>query len=426
VLGYDATTLQQTAVHVDTPSGSEGGIWHGGVGLNADDNGDVFYVSGNGTFDGVKNFGNSVVRLKPGAAGFTVGSFFTPFDSSDANDSDLDLGSTGGMLIPGTQLLVTGDKRGIGFVVNKNQMGGLAAQDSQIVQRFQGSVRGMYGGAAFYKRGTGGNYYLWGTGDRLKSFAFDGTKMVLPAQVNTSSLIGYPGGQLSVSADGETLGTAVLWTVRSKRTSPGLAQSAGAGVLQAFDALDVTHELWSSDTSPNDVLGSVAKFAPPTVANGRVFVGTASNQLVVYGLVAGNPEADAGAPPEAGALEAAADGGTDGDAAPEAAAAGAPTWTQIYAQYIGPGTPGHCSGTGGCHTASRAGFKCGTSASECFTGMVQAGLVTPANGAASPIGMVGQSPLVWLGGGMPLDDDSPNPAAAVAVQAWVAAGAKNN
>ncbi len=422
VLGYDATTLQQTAVHVDTPSGSEGGVWHGGVGLNADDNGDVFYVSGNGTFDGVKNFGNSVVRLKPSAAGFSVGSFFTPFDSSDANDSDLDLGSTGGMLIPGTQLLITGDKRGLGFVVNKNQMGGIANQDAQIVQRFQGSARGMYGGAAFYKKGTGGNYYLWGTGDRLKSFKFDGTKMVLPPQVNTSSLIGYPGGQLSVSADGETLGTAVLWTVRSKRTSPGLAQSAGAGVLQAFDALDVTHELWSSDTSASDMLGSIAKFAPPTVANGRVFVGTASNQLVVYGLVAGNPEPDAGAP------EASADGGAEGqaDAAPEAAAAAAPTWTQIYAQYIGPGTPGHCSGTGGCHTSSRAGFKCGTSASECFAGMVQAGLVTPANGAQSPIGLVGQSPLVWLGGGMPLDNDSPNPVAGAAVQAWVAAGAQNN
>ena len=422
VLGYDATTLQQTAVHVDTPSGTEGGIWHGGVGLNADDNGDVFYVSGNGTFDGVKNFGNSVVRLKPSASGFSVGSFFTPFDSSVANESDFDLGSTGGMLIPGTQLLVTGDKRGLGFLVNKNQMGGLVAQDSQIVQRFQGSARGMYGGAAFYKKGTGGSYYLWGTGDRLKSFKFDGTKMVLPAQVNTSSLIGYPGGQLSVSADGETLGTAVLWTVRSKRTSPGLAQSAGAGVLQAFDALDVTRQLWSSDTSPTDVLGSVAKFAPPTIANGRVFVGTASNQLVVYGLVAGSPDQDAGS------REASVDGGAaaQADAASEAAAAGAPTWAQIYAQYIGPGTPGHCSGAGGCHTTSRAGFKCGTSASECFAGLVQAGLVTPANGAQSPIGLVGQSPLVWLGGGMPLDNDTPNPVAGAAVQAWVAAGAKNN
>lgn len=427
VLGYDATTLQQTAVHVDTPSGSEGGIWHGAVGLDADENGDVFYVSGNGTFDGVKNFGNSVVRLKPGASGFTVASFFTPFDSSAANDGDFDLGSTGGMLIPGTQLLVTGDKRGIGFVVNKNQLGGIASQDSQIVQRFQGTTRGMFGGAAFYKRGTGGKYYLWGTGDRLKSFDFDGAKVVLPAQVNASTLIGYPGGQLAVSADGETLGTAVLWAVRSKRVNPGLAQSAGAGVLHAFDALDVTRELWSSDARGSDMLGSIAKFAPPTVANGRVFVGTASNQLVAYGLLAGNPAPDGG-----GIVGSGADAGPDTgrgpghDAGPDAAGAAAPTWTQIYAQYMGPGTPGHCSGTGGCHTNLRAGFKCGTSKSECYQGLVQAGLVKPANGSQSPIGFVGQSPLVWLGGGMPLDNASSNPAAAAAVQAWVAAGAQDD
>lgn len=428
VLGYDATTLVQTAVHVDTPDGSEGGIWHGGVGLNADENGDVFYVSGNGTFDGVSNFGNSVVRLHPDASagaanGLGVASFFTPFDSSDANDGDFDLGSTGGMLIPGTQLLVTGDKRGFGFLVNKNQLGGMIDQDTQIVQRFQGSTRGMFGGAAFYKHGGGGNYYLWGTGDRLKSFAFDGTQFVLPAQVNTTTLIGYPGGQLSVSADGETAGTAVLWTVRSKRTSAGLAQSAGAGVLQAFDALDVTSELWSSDAKASDMLGSIAKFAPPTVANGRVFVSTASNQLVAYGLLAGNPAPGVMAPD--GGNDATADTDAGPDAHAEASSA-APTWSQIYALYIGPGTPGHCSGTGGCHTTTHGGFQCGTTKGDCFQGLVSTGLVTPANGSASPIGIVGQSPLVWLGGGMPLDSATPNPAAAAAVQAWVAAGALNN
>jgi hypothetical protein len=436
VLGYDATTLAQTAVHVDTPDGSEGGIWHGGVGLNADENGDVFYVSGNGTFDGVSNFGNSVVRLHPEASanpasGLSVASFFTPFDSSDANDGDLDLGSTGGMLIPGTQLLVTGDKRGLGFLVNKNQLGGFVDQDSQIVQRFQGSTRGMFGGAAFYKHGAGGSYFLWGTGDRLKSFAFDGTQLVLPPQVNTTSLIGYPGGQLSVSADGETAGTAVLWTVRSKRTSAGLAQSAGAGVLQAFDANDVTSELWSSDARASDMLGSIAKFAPPTVANGRVFVGTASNQLVVYGLFAGNPAPGVSVPdagPDAGTDAGSgstsdAEGGADAQPDATTSSGSAPTWSQIYALYIGPGTPGHCSGTGGCHTTSHGGFTCGTSKSACFQGLVSAGLVTPADGAASPIGAVGQSPLVWLGGGMPLDSAAPNPAAAAAVQAWVAAGA---
>ena len=417
VLGYDATTLQQTAVHVDTPNGSEGGIWHGGVGLASDENNDVFYVSGNGTFDGVKNFGNSVVRLKPGAGGgFTVGSFFTPFDSSAANAGDLDLGSTGGMLIPGTQLLVAGDKRGVAYLVDKNQLGGIVSQDSQIKQRFQATTHGMYGGAAFLKKGAGGVYYIWGTGDRLKAFTFDGAHFDTAPQVNAGSLVGYPGGQVSVSADGEKAGTGVLWAITSKRTSPGLASSAGAGMLRAFDALDITRELWSSDAKVSDQLGTIAKFAPPTIANGRVFVGTATNQLVAYGLLGGNPQPDAGTGNDATAPDAA-------DAHPVGVA---PTWTQIYAQYMGPGTPGHCSGTGGCHTNARAGFKCGTTKAECFAGLVQSGLVTPANGAQSPIAMDGQSPLVWLGGGMPLDDNAPNPAGAAAVKAWVAAGAKNN
>lgn len=424
VLSYDATTLQQKAVHVTTPGGEEGGIWHGGVGLASDDATNVFYVSGNGSFDGVSNFGNSVVRLQRSAAsGYSVGSFFTPFDSSAANAQDLDLGSTGGMLLPGTSLMVTGDKRGLAYLVNKNTLGGLTNGDSQVVQRFQATQRGQYGGAAYFKKGAGGTYFLWGTGDRLKAFKFDGAKFQLPPQVNTTTLVGYPGGQLAVSSDNETAGTAILWTIRSKRTTPGLAAAAGPGVLQAFDAENVTHELWSSDASVSDTLGSIAKFAPPTIANGRVFVGTASNQLVVYGLFAGNPpdpqQSDAGPAPDASP--------SDAGAAPDAVGtAAAPTWTQIYAQYIGPGTPGHCSGTGGCHTNARAGFKCGTSKADCYQGLVDAGLVTPANGTQSPIGKPGQSPLAWLGGGMPLDNDAPNAAGAAAIQAWVAAGAKNN
>jgi hypothetical protein len=179
----------------------------------------------------------------------------------------------------------------------------------------------------------------------------------------------------------------------------------------------VTSELWSSDAKASDMLGSIAKFAPPTVANGRVFVGTASNQLVVFGLFAGNPAPGGVVAPEAGL-----------DAHPEAStgSGGAPTWSQIYALYMGPGTPGHCSGTGGCHTTAHGGFTCGSNESACFQGLVAAGLVTPANGSASPIGVVGQSPLVWLGGGMPLDSAASNPAAAAAVQAWVAAGARED
>ncbi|MBX3188360.1 MAG: PQQ-binding-like beta-propeller repeat protein [Labilithrix sp.] len=424
VLAYDATTLQQKAVHITTPNGGEGGIWNGGVGLNADENGDIYYPAGdvypanpNATpFNGANNFGNSIVRLKDTGSALQVVTSFTPFDTRVWSPRDLSLGNNGGILIPGTQLYIANDKRGVAFVVDRNAMGGTADQDAQIVQKFQGTARGMWGGAAYYKKGAGGLYYLWGAGDRLKAYTFDGARFLTPAAANASTLIGYPGGQLSISADAEVAGTAVLWTVRGKRTSPGLASSGGPGVLQAFDANDVTRELWTSDAKPSDNLGNIAKFAPPTIANGRVFVGTASNQLVVYGLLAGNPAPDAGPSADAGAPDAP----VTPDAGP------APTWTQLYAQYFGPGTPGHCSGTGGCHTNMRGGFKCGTTKATCYQGMVDAGLIDTTNGAASSIGIVGQSPLAWLGGGMPLDNDAPNPAAAAAVQSWVAAGAKND
>lgn len=425
LMAYDATTMQQTAVLNTTPNGGEGGIWNGGVGLNADDAGDIYFPAADiyppanapGPFNGANNLGNSLVRVKDTGSTLAVQTTFTPFDTRTFSPQDLSLGPTGGILLPGTQLYVAGDKRGQIFVVNRTNMGASANQDAQIVQKFQGTVRGMWGGAAYFKKGAGGNYYLWGPGDRLKSYAFDGSQFLLPAQANTTTVAGYPGAALSVSSDGEIAGTGILWTVRSKRTSPGLASNAGAGVLQAFDATDVTNQLWSSDAKTSDVLGDMAKFAPPTIANGRVFVGTASNELVAYGLLAGNPVPDAGATP---------DTGTDAGPDSNVGIGQAPTWTQIYAQYIGPGTPGHCSGTGGCHTNLRAGFKCGVSKAECYAGMVQAGLVTPANGAQSPIGLPGQSPLAWLGGGMPLDNDVANATAAAAVQAWVAAGAQNN
>ena len=427
LLGYDATTLTQTSVLNTTPNGGEGGIWNGGVGLNADDAGDIYFPAADiypssvaaGPFNGANNLGNSLVRVKDTGSAFAVQTTFTPFDTRTFSPQDLSLGPIGGILLPGTQLYVSGDKRGQIFVVNRQNMGGSAPQDAQIVQKFQGTTGGMWGGAAYYKKGAGGLYYLWGPGDRLKAYSFDGAKFLLPPAANTTLLAGYPGGALAVSSNGESSGSGVLWTVRSKRTSAGLASSAGAGVLQAFDATDITIELWSSEGRAGDDLGAIAKFAPPTVANGRVFVGTAANALAVYGLFAGNPPpADAGASPDSNA-----------DAAPDAALADAgpaPTWSQIYAQYMGPGTPGHCSGTGGCHTNARAGFTCGSTKDDCYAGLVAAGLVTPANGASSPIGIAGSSPLVWLGGAMPLDDDSPNAAGATAVQAWVAAGAQNN
>jgi outer membrane protein assembly factor BamB len=405
LLGYDATTLAETAVHVTTPNGSEGGIWQGGVGLAADTNGDVYYASGNGDTDGHTNFGESIVRMHKATTGLTVASWFSPFDAATLNSQDLDIGSTGVMLLPGTNLLIAGSKSGAMYVVDRTTMGGQSAGDSQIVQRFQATAHAIFGGPALYRKSSGAaTLYVWGTGDGLKAFAFDpssGTFATAPV-VNASVQAVYPGGQLSISANGDNDG--ILWTVHTSTT--------GTGLLKAFAADNISQLLYASSTRAQDSLGSLAKFAAPTIADGRVYIGTADNHLVVYGL-------SHRAAPDAGS--------TDGSPPPADAAvhdAGPPpTWTELYTKYFRPGTAGHCAN---CHASQQGGFLAGTTKQSFYNGLVQSGLITPGSQAASSVFGSSGSPLSWFGGSMPLDAPNSNPAAAAAVTAWLADGAPNN
>ena len=86
-----------------------------------------------------------------------------------------------------------------------------------------------------------------------------------------------------------------------------------------------------------------------------------------------------------------------------AAVGPAPTWTQIYETLLGPGTPGHCSGPGRCHSSERAGFACGPTKDSCFKGLLDAKLIDAATPSASVLVSPAQSPLAWFGGAMPLD-----------------------
>lgn len=125
---------------------------------------------------------------------------------------------------------------------------------------------------------------------------------------------------------------------------------------------------------------------------------------------------DGAAPADAGSRDAHADGPPPPPAM---------TWTKLYTGYFGPGTPGHC-GNSGCHGATRAGFSCGATKTSCFSGLVAAGLVSPASPSSSRLGDPLQSPLAWFGGPMPKDNAVANPAAAQAVTAWLTAGAHND
>lgn len=279
VFAYDAQTLAQLGLYNDTPDGNEGGIWMSGGGPAGDGSG-VYFMVGNGTFttDG-RNLGDSIVRL-----GRTAGvvDWFTPFDEAALSAQDLDLGSSSVVLIPGTNLLVGGGKQGVMYVVNRSAMGHFRSTDNgQIVQSFTGSKGFIFDPPVYWN----GRLYVSGAGDRLRSYAFDGQKFNPTAVSTTTFAIPWKGGSIAISANGQTAGTGILWLV-SPLSTPS-QNIPVPGVMRAFDAGDLTHELWNSKMVTSDDLGSYTKFCPPMIANGRVYATTTSGAgaLVVYGLL---------------------------------------------------------------------------------------------------------------------------------------------
>ena len=57
------------------------------------------------------------------------------------------------------------------------------------------------------------------------------------------------------------------------------------GVLHAFDA-ETLQELWNSEQSAKrDRLGTLVKFVPPLVADGKAYIPNYDNAVNVYGLL---------------------------------------------------------------------------------------------------------------------------------------------
>jgi hypothetical protein len=293
VFGYRARDLRQPPIiYNTTPNGREGGIWQAGGGLVADSEGNIYFMTGNGDFDqspNQRNFGTSFVKLQPSATGFTLVDWFTPFNQADLNRRDFDLGSAGPLLIPGTPFIVGGGKEGKFYLIDRNRMGHFhEGDDSQIVQSFR-SVNGhIHGSPVYWSSPNGPRLYVWSEEDYLKSFSFDGSRFN-PTPVATSRMRvpgGMPGGMLSLSADGSTPGTGIIWAIVPTFDAVGLNVR---GILRAFDASNLT-ELWNSTQNERfDDVGAFAKFSAPTIANGKVYVPTFSGQLHVYGLLPDNP-----------------------------------------------------------------------------------------------------------------------------------------
>jgi uncharacterized protein (TIGR03437 family) len=282
IVAYSATNLQQQiAVFNTTPSSAGSAIWQSGRGLAADPNGYVYCSTGNGNYDGVVSWGETVLRLTPW---LDIEDWFTPAEYAAWTDDDMDFGSNGPILVPGTNLLIAGGKAGVVALVDRTNMGHEMSGDTEALQTFQAVPPTQFAifNAALWNRPDGPILYVWGPVDPLSEFQMQNGQFNTTAlATNSTAQNALPFSGMTVSSNAFVPGSGLFWA-----TTVSAAPQPAAGALHAFNAMDVSQELWNSDMQPKrDTLGNFTKFANPTVANGKVYVPTDSAQVVVYGLL---------------------------------------------------------------------------------------------------------------------------------------------
>jgi len=310
LLAYDAATLNQLASWTSVPNPElnklnlkvSGGLWGSGGGLAAGDAGNIFVSVGDGYWDGSTNYGDSVVRLHliPGATKGTfqlvVQDYFTPSDQACRAENDVDLGSGGPMILPQQpgpvphELVIAGkgalicDSASPIEVVNTQKMGNLGGQ----VQSVQGAPNGYWGSPAYWEAASGKKFIYYAglnfghQGDYLRQYSLLQGAIAPVASIAESPEKFGVGATPSISANGKTNG--IVWAIeRTQWLNASI--STEPAILHAYDAQNVATELYNSGMNPTrDQAGNAAKFNVPTVANGKVYMGTQS-ELDVYGLL---------------------------------------------------------------------------------------------------------------------------------------------
>jgi hypothetical protein len=300
LFAYNTTNFAQSSLLMTTPNGGLGGFWMAGSGVAADGNGNIYIASGNGTFDTnnvpATELGDTVLKLGTTNGKISLLDYFTPSDQNCLEAQDTDLGS-GGVLVlptqgPNPDLLVAAGKEGAIYVVNRDQMTAknvhyvgkstCTTQDPEILEESaSGAVGGMWSMPAYWNS----TLYYWGSGDVLKSIPVTGGLPDFTHITGNTTSIGFPGATPSISSNGTTAGTAIVWAIDSSQYgSPG--PGPGPAVLHAYDATNISNELWNSAQAIDhrDQPGNAVKFSVPTIANGKVYIGT-SGQVQAYGLL---------------------------------------------------------------------------------------------------------------------------------------------
>jgi hypothetical protein len=289
LFGYDATTLAQKFVFTtsDASGSTSNGdsIWQSGAGPAADAAGNVYVVTGNGTYDGAKNFSEAVMKISPTGA---LLDWFTPFNYPTLDANDIDMGSAGPMILPDSagssahpHLLLATGKIAILYLLDQTNMGKLTSGFNKDVQevipvpppnttQLDG---GDYGVTAYWN----GSIYSTGQNFPLSQFTIASGVIATPQSAKSSNLFPPRGAVPAVSANGASNG--IVWVLDLSNWT-----GTGSGVLYAYDATNVGNLLYSSPASGSGAAPAAVKFTVPTIANGKVYIGGQAS-FAVFGLL---------------------------------------------------------------------------------------------------------------------------------------------
>jgi hypothetical protein len=300
---YNGSSFTQAGVLNVTPNVGQGGIWMSGAAPAADRNGRLYLLTGNGTFDANQSaplpnndYGDSLLQLTGGLA---VSQYFTPSDEDLGLSQDLDFGSGGAAILvnlpptsPVAHMIVGGGKDGSLYVLNRDVLGGYGDEGAWQQVNIGGPILST---AAFWN-----NYlYIGGVSTPLLSFQLDPSTALFSAAGTSAMSANVPFGRTpSVSGSAGTNG--IVWTLNNSQVCVINTQSAapsqsicGPAILEAYDATNLGIELWSSAAASADTAGNAVRNAVPTIANGKVYIGTrGNNQGGGYGSTTASGEVD--------------------------------------------------------------------------------------------------------------------------------------
>jgi outer membrane protein assembly factor BamB len=356
VVAFDVDDWKPIGHWLATPNSFGGGIWQSSQGPAADDQGNVYVVTSNGgylvnldgskkDFNGQTDFAESFVKLSlesgPQGPSLTLSDWFSPFrDSarktwtmpevapfmSGYNYEDQDVGTSGPVLPPGTDLLLGAGKDGVLYVLNRNNMGKSIGDFSKLkspptfltfdpdpnspIYRGASPIGNMdfkpqpgwkthhlHGSPVYWVSAKHGPMlFAWGENAELRAFAFDpsghvkllarGSELASgPLATAPDNMGGMPGGMLSLSANGQNNG--IVWGTAPLNGDAN--KHVVDGIIRAYDASDFDPGLNPGAPAKLRLLWQQAgfkysKFCPPVVADGKLLVPTFDGNVDVYEL----------------------------------------------------------------------------------------------------------------------------------------------